>query len=715
MHTFVLRLLAVLGLLGAAGIASAQEPNFTGGTLTASYTAYAILDDQTGAGPAVQPAWVQLRDLDSSTVHTINIGGLRTGSTAANLPSGWRITGSWSNVAGDNSSLRANPRQYSFRITLPAGRYLVTARSGAYVSRYTYDPRNGDPLETVEITDSYVVSDLILSGDGLAGGGSPGDPGSPGGGTTPAPSTGLANATYSVTWTAATAGNGGNVVNLGNSATITVPAEGGLVSVTATVSTNNGGVVRRMRIYSTRTGTLLSEVSGTTGAETTLSASTSLYIDQPDQLRAVATVDGRMGTLNGTTDGIAFSVNPESGYLRYMVQFRMVTDTDGQYSPIRLAPMVIKNSSNQTVFTRNLTAGIFPVPTRDYGIVFVGSMTGGYALDFSNDFMMIPGYDNVGVLPPGDYTISVGRGHVFSQELNNLGNGDGRMHTMDWSPGDVAIIGRIDQSIAAAVLLAAAPITPTPTPITSEPPDIDAPLISWGLPVADPGYPAPLSQTVSCGTTITIRADARDDTDLARIEVREVSDPMGVTNAVPNIVTQTFPARARAGSASTTLFVQYIPHAGFANRTYEYTAQAWDRAGNASNTIRLIVIGIDTVIPSSRINAIIVSAAATPDQALRGDIRLQGGIIAIGDPGTVMEAPGNMPTWFRPEERYLTGEWIPPVIPWFIDLRISDFKIKAKTGVATDPTELPSGRPAGRPAPPRPTPAPVPNSPANAR
>lgn len=653
--------LIFLSLLLCSLPLAARAQTFSGGTLTVSFSAYAILDDDSGnpGGGAPPQAVVQVQDLSNGTIYPIRIGGRRSGSSL--LPAAWSGSGGWNNISGAATpSLGTTQRDFVFQISLPPGNYFVSSQSGAYGSTYIIPPQSqDDPPERVTITDSYFVTNLSIV-DTSSGSGS-----GSGGAQVPL------GATYTVTWSAAT---GGAVTNNGTNLTVVLPASGGQVGVTATAQSPDGGIIRRLQIVRTANGQVLADV---TGSAATLSASALYSVDfsnAPDTLRAVATVDGRIGTQTGT--GLSFPVDvTNAAGLRYMVQFEMLTDTDGQAGRTRGAPIVITNSLGQIVWQRATGAGVFPPNS---GVIVNPNLTGGFQVLSSGDFLMLPMYASLPVFAPGTYTMTVGSGYAGSQDFSPQGRGNGRILTENWIPADSAVIGPVDVPGISAVI-SLAPPSPTPSP-TPTPQPTFPPTVQWCQPVrtTDVNLDAN-APSVQTQQRITITAVGRD-TSVGFISPVRYVEISTAANTYTSADTQRFPAVSAAGdlvlSGSFTFYVRFpLPNSNYPT-PYTFHARAVNINGEASPTITLTLAATDRDItndPTTWNTYIVDYGTSDPLEVLQGNAKVTvvGGIAAMGP--TRRGGSADALLGVTPDPNLTSGAEVPPLMPWVIDLRIKKF------------------------------------------
>lgn len=175
---------------------------------------------------------------------------------------------------------------------------------------------------------------------------------------------------------------------------------------------------------------------------------------------------------------------------------------------------------------------------------------------------------------------------------------------------------------------------------------------------------------------------------------------------------------------------------------YTFTAQAFDASGRTSREITMTITATDAPTTPQSINAMIVSGASHPGDvftlggAETAQAELRGGIFTLGT--TALSGAGTGPLSFTPDNEYLTGQKVPPFIPWLYDVREVTYRIQARTagGIITPmrsasgaeaqrmlanpnktpyPARTPGGgrmlpAPAQRPPSPVPTPTPVPTA-----
>lgn len=230
--------------------------------------------------------------------------------------------------------------------------------------------------------------------------------------------------------------------------------------------------------------------------------------------------------------------------------------------------------------------------------------------------------------------------------------------------------------------------TPTPTPTLNRPP-----AISWTNPVPGPG---PVTITQYIQQPVYIRATASDpDANLESITLARSSTGASVQ-----------PASGAIAAVSTTT-VERWP------KTEQWFARARDAAGNLSPEIALTINWVYPPPAAKQINAAIITGAHSVHDALGlppGDgaaaaVRVKGAIIALGReplPG----APGRNFDFFEPEPKFLSGAWLPPIVPAIVDVRITSFEIlpwdapmpESVTPIGVEPVTPGQLEPAGRPA-----------------
>ena len=114
---------------------------------------------------------------------------------------------------------------------------------------------------------------------------------------------------------------------------------------------------------------------------------------------------------------------------------------------------------------------------------------------------------------------------------------------------------------------------------------------------------------------------------------------------------------------------------------YTFTAQAFDGLG-ASREITLTVTVTDPPPSPQHIQAMIVSGASNPDEvfaagATVAEANLRGGIFTLGP--APLTGAGRGPLWFEPDNELLTGQKLPPFVPWLYDVRELTYRIQART------------------------------------
>lgn len=253
--------------------------------------------------------------------------------------------------------------------------------------------------------------------------------------------------------------------------------------------------------------------------------------------------------------------------------------------------------------------------------------------------------------------------------------------------------------------------TPTPTPTPTRIDSNNAPTVRWTSPV-DGVDEYNAAWEVHTLTPLTIRAQG-SDTDIAlgkRLAFVAISGPRTQPSAL------SFPMTAReergvpppysVSSADVTFEIYSeadgVRYPGFRfPGVYTFTAQAFDAANLRSREITMTITATDPTPPPQTINAMIVSGASHPGDvftlggAETAQAELRGGIFTLGT--TALSGAGTGPLSFTPDNEYLTGQKVPPFIPWLYDVREVNYRIQARTaGGAITPMRSASGAEAQR-------------------
>lgn len=115
---------------------------------------------------------------------------------------------------------------------------------------------------------------------------------------------------------------------------------------------------------------------------------------------------------------------------------------------------------------------------------------------------------------------------------------------------------------------------------------------------------------------------------------------------------------------------------------YTFKAQAFDGLTSSPEITMTITVTDDPAPPPQSIQAMIVSGATHPDDVFGtgtgvAEAMLKGGIFTLGT--TNLVGTGRGPLRFEPDQDLLSGQKIPPFIPWFYDVREVNYRILAKT------------------------------------
>lgn len=243
--------------------------------------------------------------------------------------------------------------------------------------------------------------------------------------------------------------------------------------------------------------------------------------------------------------------------------------------------------------------------------------------------------------------------------------------------------------------------TPTPTPTPPVDPGNSPPRIRWILPQLG-GEDVDVTLQVQTLTDYSLRGEGLDaDSDLTApasptfwLSWVEVDGPVtqpAVTFLMPRQTVRTAVSPLGLETFRPPTRSLRFRYPG----TYTYQAQAGDGAGAVSRRITLTLIATDGPPPDSstrRINALLVSGANNPSDVIDATrslpAEIRGGIIALGV--TPLPGSGTRVAKLLPDPAFLSGEKIPPLVPWLFDIRETYYRIQA---VET----LPNGQTSARP------------------
>lgn len=235
-------------------------------------------------------------------------------------------------------------------------------------------------------------------------------------------------------------------------------------------------------------------------------------------------------------------------------------------------------------------------------------------------------------------------------------------------------------------------ITPTPTPTPRIFDANNLPRVQWMLPR---GFPRNVdgSITATALSPVTVKA-LGDDQDQLPAEYRlshvildgPTTQPSPLTFPMARREVRALPGSINPQVAEVTFEVyseaEGVRYPGFRYPgVYTFTAQAFDGLG-ASREITLTVTVTDSPPPSQNIQAMIVSGAGNPDEVFAAgangaEANLRGGIFTLGT--VPLAGNGRGPLSFEPDNELLTGQKLPPFVPWVYDVRELTYRIQART------------------------------------